>query len=665
METPAGPIAISMHEPTATNPPHPPGAASKPPQPPLYIPAGHVAFRLLCHASRVGGLIGKSGSVIKQLQQNTNSRIRVEDPIGSSDHRVISVVASPAVVARVKIPAAAAAGENSRNGGSGDGDDEEWFEVSAAQEGVVRVVERVVEVAAEGDAAAAIGGMVSCRLLAWKNQASAVIGKGGKVVEKIRKETGCRVRVLSSEKYFSNWSPEEEIVEVEGTFIAVKKAIIAVTGRMQEFPPPIEKSKTYGTRSLVTLVTESLPILYPDIPPRQSHLLRLMPSTSVNHASGSSVSSLECEIVSNVSSRKPQHEVVFKILCSNEKVGGIMGKGGSIVRALENETGASINVGPALPDCDERLITITAMESLESQYSSAQHAAVLVFYRATVAGLVKGLDSSDLRGIQVSARVIVSSNHVGCLLGKGGTIISEMRKVTGTGLRIVGGNQVPKCASENDQVVQITGAFSNVQDALNKVTGRLRENALFMKMPSGSGSRISWRIDNNAYSREKDVPPFEFPGPSLSLGASENVIDHSSLTKSMNHLGISTDIEQHQPYPQNFVSPLRVPGIIKENSVDAHKKLPLVKGDVELSSGSRSADMATTTLEVVVSDDAISSIYGENGNNIALLREISRAEVTVSEPRPGTTQRSVVISGTPDQTQVAQSLLQAFILPGS
>lgn len=89
-----------------------------------------------------------------------------------------------------------------------------WFDVSAAQEGVVRVFERAVEVAAEGDAVAGIDGVVSCRLLVHKNQGGAVIGKGGMVVEKIKKDTGCRVKVLTVETCFPGSSSMDEIVEV-------------------------------------------------------------------------------------------------------------------------------------------------------------------------------------------------------------------------------------------------------------------------------------------------------------------------------------------------------------------------------------------------------------------------------------------------------------------
>lgn len=48
----------------------------------------------------------------------------------------------------------------------------------------------------------------------------------------------------------------------------------------------------------------------------------------------------------------------------------------------------------------------------------------------------------------------------------------------------------------------------------------------------------------------------------------------------------------------------------------------------------------------------------------SLCDQISGAKVIVHEPRPGSSDRIVVISGTPDETQAAQSLLHAFILTG-
>lgn len=62
-----------------------------------------------------------------------------------------------------------------------------------------------------------------------------------------------------------------------------------------------------------------------------------------------------------------EEEVVFKLLCQVEKVGSLIGKGGSIIRALQNETGASIKItDAAAPDSDERVVLISAREACHS-----------------------------------------------------------------------------------------------------------------------------------------------------------------------------------------------------------------------------------------------------------------------------------------------------------
>lgn len=60
-----------------------------------------------------------------------------------------------------------------------------------------------------------------------------------------------------------------------------------------------------------------------------------------------------------------EEDVVFKLLCHHEKVGSLIGKGGSVVRALQNETGASIQIVEAGPDSDERVVVISAREACQ------------------------------------------------------------------------------------------------------------------------------------------------------------------------------------------------------------------------------------------------------------------------------------------------------------
>ncbi|KAK7246703.1 hypothetical protein RIF29_41573 [Crotalaria pallida] len=743
--------------------PFPPNGSSKRSRsrPPLTIPPGHVAFRLLCNSARIGGVIGRSGAVIQNLQNSTGAKIRIEDPAPDCPDRIIVVVAESAISGTVN------------TGGDGGGGGEE-LAVSKAQEALVRVFERIVDVVVEMEGIEVGQKVVSCRLVADAAQVGSVIGKGGKVVEKIRKESGCKIRAIKDNLPLCT-SDTDEIIEIEGLVSSIKKALVAVSRRLQECPPA-DRTKAIGSKPYEaveheTLVAvphetfaavrrETLTDLHVDcLLPRSSALSTTLPSSSKSYVTGVHSLPVEVNRVSSLDPKPLQQEVTFKILCSIDRVGGVIGKGGNIVKAIQNETGATISIGPAVAGCEDRLITITASENPESRYSPAQKAVVLAYSRAVEAGIEKGLD----KGSSVVARLVVPSNQVGCLLGKGGVIVSEIRKATGASIRIIGSDQVPKCASDNDQVVQISGEFSNVQDALYNATGRLRDNLIVRTHNSvGTRSLSSVRADTNPYGRlrdaaplgsqldtrlrdadplgsQLDTSPYGRPrdavplgsqldtrlrdavplgsqldtrlrdavplgsqldyrqrdaaplgsqletrlrdavplgsqldyrlrdavplGSQLDIGVSHSLNNHS-FSQSTDYLGFSRSLDRPSS-PGLWAPSSTVAGINSRGINDVSWGLPSRKGGLELVSGSKSAIVTNTTVEIVVPDDTIDCVYGENGSNLARLRQISGAKVVIHEPRPGTSDRTIVISGTPDETQAAQSLLQAFILSGS
>ncbi|XVF01488.1 hypothetical protein REPUB_Repub04eG0093200 [Reevesia pubescens] len=724
-------IKRAMPDPTPSS--NAPSKRSKTPSTLPYIPPGHVAFRLLCHATRVGGIIGKSGNVIKQLQQVTRSKIRIEDAPPESPDRVISVIGPNTVNTKIVL--------NLGILGNGDGSKVEDIDVSKAQEALVKVFERILEVAAETNGAAL--GKVSCRLLAEVKQVGSVIGKGGKVVEKIREDTGTKIRVLT-DKLPPCASPTEEIVEIEGGVLAVKKALVAVSHCLQDCPP-VNKTRVTENRTVETVLPETLrrpfellphetwhrpiellpretwhrptdllpqetlhraievfpqetlhrsievvprdplhrlidvvpqesfrrhievvsqealPDLHVDYLSHHSSLVPSIPSSSISYATRVHPLSLESEKAPPLDAKTLQQEVVFKILCSSDRVGGVIGKGGAIIKALQSDTGATISIGATITDCDERLVTVTASESPESQYSPAQKAVVLVFVRALEASIEKGLDSGSGKGLNVTVRLVVPSSQVGCLLGKGGAIISEMRKATGTSMRILGTDQVPKCVAENDQVVQISGGYLNVKDAIYHVTGRLRDNLFSTALKSaGVKSSYSGLTETSPYERLLDTAPL---GLQASSGVSHSLGQHTTLAmNSTERLGLSNSLDR--PCSPGLWTSEMAPGLNPRSITDTGRGSTSFRGGYELGSGNKSAIVTNTTVEIRVPENVLDSVYGENGRNIARLREISGAKVIVHEPQIGTSDRIIVISGTPDQTQAAQSLLQAFILTG-
>lgn len=60
------------------------------------------------------------------------------------------------------------------------------------------------------------------------------------------------------------------------------------------------------------------------------------------------------------------------------------------------------------------------------------------------------------RGNRVATRLVVSRMHVGCLLGKGGKIIEQMRIETKTQIRILPRDHtLPRCVSMSEEIVQV------------------------------------------------------------------------------------------------------------------------------------------------------------------------------------------------------------------
>lgn len=55
----------------------------------------------------------------------------------------------------------------------------------------------------------------------------------------------------------------------------------------------------------------------------------------------------------------------------------------------------------------------------------------------------------------ITTRLLVPSSKVGCLLGQGGHVINEMRRRTQADIRVYSKNDKPKCASEDEELVQV------------------------------------------------------------------------------------------------------------------------------------------------------------------------------------------------------------------
>lgn len=168
------------------------------------------AFRVVCHASVIGGIIGSNGRVVSNLRRETGAKIHCESPSHGSDHWVVFIVGSTAVDKSFLL--------TDRVGDySSGGEREGWVtcEVSAAQAALVRVLERSWVVLAEKDSGGVVaeeeGKEAYCGMLADRSQIGAVLGLGGKNVEWMRRNSGAMIRVLPPPSCGAN---SDELIQV-------------------------------------------------------------------------------------------------------------------------------------------------------------------------------------------------------------------------------------------------------------------------------------------------------------------------------------------------------------------------------------------------------------------------------------------------------------------
>ncbi|KAF8389417.1 hypothetical protein HHK36_026112 [Tetracentron sinense] len=526
-------------------------------------------------------------------------------------------------------------------------------------------------------------------------------------------------------------SPLNSGQQITGNFSAVKKALLSVSSCLQDNPKADATNSAASKPSGALLRGTSMPAQVEPFPQRgYVSGLHAMDYHSRGYSSVPGPESI------GASHRMVlEEEVVFRLLCQLDKVGSLIGKGGSIIRALQSDSGASIKIADAAPDSDERVVVISARENSEQKHSPAQDAVLRVHSRIAEIGFEPGA--------AVVARLLVHSQQIGCLLGKGGNIIAEMRRATGASIRIFAKEQVPKCGAQNDEVVQmlftftrlenwtdldefgtefapsfvqnrlplvlsksylvefnsaiwdligtlvlVIGSLQSVQDALFHITSRLRETIFPVKPPFPSANApvymsAAMEMPPPLFRSIHDpASPGHYPPPiGFSHGLDRSVpsqpMDRQpSFSHGMDRIGPANLDRVSYPYGSERLahgSTFDRPSSPRSWTQTVSSGNPRGIGDIGtgiasrnglIGSGSQASIVTSTTVEVVVPQTLLGNVYGENNSNLSQIMQISGAQVVVHDPRPGATEGLVVVSGTPDQTRAAQSLIQAFILCG-
>lgn len=320
--------------------------------------------------------------------------------------------------------------------------------------------------------------------------------------------------------------------------------------------------------------------------------------------------------------------VELRFLIPSKMAGGIIGKGGSNIRRMREEFSAKVSV----PDSNgpERVFTLEGdLETLE------------VILGDLFRTLIEESNAARERDMQpqgaisssgdIDLRMLVHQSQAGCIIGKGGGKIKELREESKLrALKVYS----TLCPGSSDRVVQMVGAPDELLKSVRMIS-ELLESA----PPKGQMANYDARNFDEFSSEQYGG----WMGPSARAAA------YSARQDPVGPVGMPPGAPAFPPAP-HMRGPPRPP-------VGAGMQpAPPYGGGVR----PRVGGAMETTQQVSIPDSLTGSIMGRGGQRIKQIRVESGAEIKIDRGEPGQ-DRIITIRGTQDQIQNAQYLLQMCV----
>ncbi|XP_077515370.1 heterogeneous nuclear ribonucleoprotein K-like isoform X2 [Amblyomma americanum] len=145
--------------------------------------------------------------------------------------------------------------------------------------------------------------------------------------------------------------------------------------------------------------------------------------------------------------------VDVRFLLQSRNAGAIIGKGGANINSLRKEFKASISV----PDCPgpERILSIVAdLDTLGD----------------ILLNIIPKLDdfaqhTGQNGGSESEMRLLMHQSHAGCIIGRAGCRIKELRESTGANIKVHGSC----CPGSTERIVKVTGSPAVVVDCIKQI----------------------------------------------------------------------------------------------------------------------------------------------------------------------------------------------------
>ncbi|KAK5786242.1 flowering locus K homology domain-like [Gossypium arboreum] len=340
-------------------------------------------------------------------------------------------------------------------------------------------------------------------------------------------------------------------------------------------------------------------------------------------------------------------ESVFRMLVPAQKVGSIIGRKGEFIKKIVEETRARIKILDGPPGTQERAVMVSGKEEPDSSLPPAMDGLLRVHKR-----LIDGLEGDSSHapsavGTKVSTRLLVPAPQAGSLIGKQGTTVKTIQESSNCIVRVLGSEDLPVFALQDDRIVEVVGEAADVHKALELIASHLRKFLvdrsiipLFEMHMQKSNPQMDHMPPRQTWAPPQGVPP----------NAGGGGFGHNP---------------QYMPPPrqlENYYPPADMPPMDKQphQGISAYgREAPT---GAHGSSNPNAPSMITqVTQQMQIPLSYADAVIGTAGASISYIRRVSGATVTIQETRGVPGEMTVEISGTASQVQTAQQLIQNFM----
>ncbi|XP_052806882.1 poly(rC)-binding protein 3-like isoform X12 [Mya arenaria] len=327
--------------------------------------------------------------------------------------------------------------------------------------------------------------------------------------------------------------------------------------------------------------------------------------------------------------------LTVRMIMQGKEVGSIIGKKGDNIKKYREDSGAKINISDG--SCPERIVTITGTtDNIHKAFT------MICSKFEEQPSLFQDLQNTPtVPKPPVTLRLVVPASQCGSLIGKGGIKIKEIRESTGASIQVAS-EMLP---NSTERAVTVSGTAEAVTACIQVVCNIMLESppkgATIPYRPKPAVPPVVY-AGGQAYIIQN--PQIPMPSPAEQVWCNCPQEPYGYTLNKLNQMSLGQPVPM--VHPQAYMPVSAAPGYAP---IPFHQR-PLPNGPIPAPNGQQ-------THEMNIPNDLIGCIIGRGGQKINEIRQISGANIKISNAEDGIPDRKVTITGTPETIGMAQYLI--------